>query len=227
MNSAGEMVRVTSRDGFEFGAYHVEPQGARKGGVIVVQEIFGLSSHVREMADRFGAAGYEALAPSMFDRARPGYLVQPADVAAHMAEGSQLAVGNGPVNAMNDIGACFDGMKGKGPVFITGYCYGGTMSWVAAAQLDGLSAASCYYGGNILQLAQMEPKCPIECHFGETDDHIPIDKVREFAASHPKVVVHYYAAGHGFARRGSSDYHPTADATAFERTLSLFEQAVK
>ena len=104
----GDMIRVNSRDGFTFDAYHVKAQGPRKGGVIVVQEIFGLSDHIKEMAERLGAAGYEAIAPSMYDRAAPGFIVQPADVAANMARGVELAMGNGPENAMNDIGGVFD-----------------------------------------------------------------------------------------------------------------------
>jgi len=80
----GEMIRAKSRDGFEFAAYHVEPTGPRKGGVIVIQEIFGISDHVKEMTERFGAAGYEAIAPSMYDRAAPGFIVQAKDTAANM-----------------------------------------------------------------------------------------------------------------------------------------------
>ena len=141
---AGAMIRVTSRDGFELDAWHVKAEGPRKGGVIVIQEIFGLSDHIKEMAERFGAAGYEAIAPSMYDRAERGFIVQPQDVAAGMARGIVLATGNGPDNALNDTGGVFDVLKGAGKVCITGYCYGGTMSWLAAARLDGLAAASCY-----------------------------------------------------------------------------------
>ena len=156
----GSMTRVKSRDGFEFDAWHVQPQGPRKGGVIVIQEIFGLSDHIKEMAERLGAAGYEAIAPSMYDRAERGFIVQPKDVAAGMTRGRELAMGNGQDNALNDIGGVFDVLSKSGKVSITGYCYGGTMSWLAAARLEGLSAASCYYGGNIPQMIGLTPKCP-------------------------------------------------------------------
>ena len=223
---AGSMIRVRSRDGFEFDAYRVAPHGARKGGVIVIQEIFGLSSHIKEMADRFGAAGYEAIAPSMYDRAAPGFVADAKDIAAAVAKGRDLAIGNGPDNAMNDVGGVFDLLKQAGKVYVTGYCYGGTMSWLAAARIDGLAAASCYYGGNIAQMTQMEPKCPVICHFGAKDAHIPlVGAVDKIQAAHPDVPVYVYDAGHGFARRNSNDYDAASDKLAFERTLDLFAKS--
>jgi carboxymethylenebutenolidase len=191
--------------------------------VIVIQEIFGLSDHIKEMAERFGAAGYEAVAPSMYDRAAPGFVVQAAEIAANLPRARDLAMGNGPDNAMNDVGGVFDLLRPAGKVCITGYCYGGTMSWLAAARIDGLSAASCYYGGNIAQMASLTLRCPVICHFGAKDAHIPlvgaVDKVQ---AAHPEVAIHVYDAGHGFARRNSSDHDVASDALAFERTLELF-----
>ncbi len=219
---AGEMIEVTSRDGFVFGAYHATPAGARKGGVIVVQEIFGLSAHIKAMADRFAAEGYEAIAPSMYDRAEPGYVVQPDEIEGRLERSVELAVGNGPENAVNDMGACFDLLKDRGPVFVTGYCYGGTMSWLAAARVPGIAAASCYYGGNIADMAGMELGCPVECHFGRNDPHIPVEKVEALKEKRPDVPVFLYDAGHGFARKNSSDYDEASDNLAFERTLKLF-----
>jgi len=222
----GSMIRMKSRDGFELDAWHVKAAGPRKGGVIVIQEIFGLSDHIKEMAQRFGAAGYEAIAPSMYDRAERGFIVQPQDVAAGMARGFELATGNGPENAMNDIGGAFDVLKGAGKVCITGYCYGGSMSWMAAARIDVLAAASCYYGGNIAQLVGLKPKCPTICHFGAKDAHIPLKgAVDKIEAAHPDVPVYVYEAGHGFARRNSADYDAASDALAFERTIALFAGA--
>lgn len=229
--ATGSMIRVKSRDGFEFDAYRVEARGPRKGGVIVIQEIFGLSDHIKEMAERFGAAGYEAIAPSMYDRAAPGFIVQPKDVAAGMARGIELATGNGPENAMNDVGGVFDLLSTSGPenankVCVTGYCYGGTMSWLAASRIDGLAAASCYYGGNIAGMVQLKPKCPTICHFGAKDAHIPlvgaVDKIQQ---AHPDIPVHVYEAGHGFARKNSQDYDAASDKLAFERTITLFGKA--
>ncbi len=223
---SGSMIGVKSRDGFEFDAYHVAARGVRKGGVIVIQEIFGLSDHIKEMAERFGAAGYEAIAPSMYDRAAPGFIVQPQDVAAGMARGIELATGNGPENALSDMGGVFDLLKDAGKVCITGYCYGGTMSWLAAARIDGLAAASCYYGGNIAQMVGLKPKCPTICHFGAKDAHIPlVGAVDKIEAAHPDMPVYVYDAGHGFARKNSADYDAASDRLAFERTIELFGKA--
>ena len=224
----GKLIQITSRDGFSFDAYHVAPTGPRKGGVIVIQEIFGLADHIKEMADRFGAAGYEAIAPSMYDRAEPGFIVQARDVAAGMSRGIELAMGNGPDNAMNDVGGVFDVLSKSGPqnankVYVTGYCYGGSMSWLAASRIDGMAAASCYYGGNIAQMVGMKPKCPTICHFGAKDAHIPlVGAVDKIQAAHPDIPVYIYDAGHGFSRRNSGDYDAAADKLAFERTLELF-----
>lgn len=221
--TTGNTIRVTSRDGFEFDAYHVPAQGARKGGVIVVQEIFGLSDHIKEMADRIAAAGYEAIAPSMYDRAEPGFVVQPQDVADGLARGRDLAMGNGPDNALNDMGGVFDVLSKRGKVCITGYCYGGTMSWLAAARIDGIAAASCYYGGNIPQMLGLKPKCPTICHFGAKDAHIPLKgAVDKIEAAHPDIPIYIYDAGHGFARKNSADYDAASDKLAFERTIDLF-----
>lgn len=222
----GSMTRVKSRDGFEFDAWHVQPQGPRNGGVIVIQEIFGLSDHIKEMAERLGAAGYEAIAPSMYDRAERGFIVQPKDVAAGMTRGRELAMGNGQDNALNDIGGVFDVLSKSGKVSITGYCYGGTMSWLAAARLEGLSAASCYYGGNIPQMIGLTPKCPTICHFGAKDAHIPlVGAVDKIQAAHPDIPVYIYDASHGFARKESTDYDAASDKLAFDRTLELFGKA--
>jgi len=222
----GEMIRIKSRDGFEVDAYRVKPAGARKGGVIVIQEIFGLSDHIKEMTDRFGAEGYEAIAPSMYDRAERGFIVQAKDVPAGMARGRELAMGNGQDNATNDIGGVFDALKGAGKVCISGYCYGGTMSWLAAAKIEGLAAASCYYGGNIPQMVALKPKCPVIMHFGAKDAHIPrkgaVDKIEE---AHPDVPVYIYDAGHGFARKNSPDYDAASDKLAWQRTIDLFDKS--
>lgn len=222
----GSMIRVKSRDGFEFDAWHVKPDGPRKGGVIVIQEIFGLSDHIKEMAERFGAAGYEAIAPSMYDRAERGFIVQAQYVAAGMARGRELAMGNGQENALNDMGGVFDVLSKSGKICITGYCYGGSMSWLAAARIDGIAAASCYYGGNIPQMIGLKPKCPTICHFGAKDAHIPLQgAVDKIEAAHPDVPVYVYDAGHGFARKNSADYDAASDKLAFERTLDLFGKA--
>jgi len=148
-----QRINIAGADGFRFSALSWRPDAVPRGGVIVVQEIFGLSSHIAEMGERFRAKGFAVLAPSMFDRLAPGFVVEPDNIRDQLSAGRDLAVRNGDDNALGDIAACRDALASAGKVFITGYCYGGSMSWLAAQRLGGLAAASCYYGGRVPQLA--------------------------------------------------------------------------
>jgi len=216
------VIELESGDGFRFGALHVSAEGARKGGLVLVQEIFGINSYMVEACERFAAEGYEVIAPSMFDRQKKGFVTE-THTGADITEGGGYARANGLDNAMADISACIAALEA--PVFITGFCYGGSMAYLAACQLDGLSAASGYYGSLVPGAKSMSPKCPTIVHFGRQDAHIPMDGVEAFAAARHDVAVHVYEAGHGFARRRSDDFDAEADALAFRRTLDLFNQA--
>ena len=213
--------QIEGSDGFVFDAVRVPAEGARKGGLVMIQEIFGLNSFMLAAARRFAAEGFEVLLPSMFDRQETGFVREGHDQAALVA-GSGHARANGLENAMTDIAACIDMLEG--PVFITGFCYGGSMSYHAACQLDGLSAASCYYGSLLPKAKDNEPKCPTIAHFGKHDPHIPLEGVEAFKQARHDVLTYIYDAGHGFARQGSDDYDAKADELAFERTLKLFDE---
>ena len=217
-----KVIELTSGDGFRFNALHVPARGARKGGLVLVQEIFGVNSYMIEACERFAAEGYEVLAPSMFDRQKKGFATESHSAEA-IAEGGGYARANGLDNAMADIAACIAELEA--PVFITGFCYGGSMAYLAACQLDGLSAASGYYGSLVPGAKDQSPKCPTIVHFGQHDPHIPMDGVRAFEQARHDVPVYIYDAGHGFARRRSDDYDAHADELAFRRTLDLFNQA--
>ena len=220
---SGRVIELTSGDGFRFGALHVPAKGARKGGLVLVQEIFGVNSYMVEACERFAAEGYEVLAPSMFDRQKKGFATDSHSDEA-IAEGVGYARANGLDNAMADIAACIDQLEA--PVFITGFCYGGSMAYLAACRLEGLSAASGYYGGMVSAFMDQSPNCPTILHFGRQDPHIPMEAVEAFAAARHDVTTYVYdEAGHGFARRGTSDHNAEADALAFRRTLDLFNQA--
>ncbi|TWB11943.1 carboxymethylenebutenolidase [Nitrospirillum amazonense] len=209
-------------DGFEFTALHAEPEGERQGGVIVIQEIFGLDSYVAEDVARWAALGFEVIAPSMFDRQEKGF------VAGHdehgFAVGRQYAQANGVENPVADVQACVNALKAQGPVFLVGYCYGGTVAWRAAAQVQGLAAVSSYYGGGVAGLVDLTPLCPVICHFGRKDQHIPADQVAEtLQKAHPDVPVHIYEnSGHGFNNDGRPDSNLEDAQLARKRTLDLF-----
>jgi len=217
-----DMIKLTASDGFTFGAYHVPAKGTRKGGLIVVQEIFGVNDDIRRTSEDFAALGYEVVAPSMYDRVKPGLKIDSHSQEA-LAEAMPIAQQNGLENPVKDLQACVDYLKPKGPVFVTGFCYGGSASWIAATQVNGVNAASCYYGSLLPNLAHLKPNCPVIAHFGATDPFIPLDSVERFKAEQPKVPVYLYDAGHGFFTKAGMAYDEKAMKESLKRTLDLFE----
>jgi carboxymethylenebutenolidase len=221
-----EMIKIksTAADGFEFGALHAAAEGRRRGGVIVIQEIFGIDKYVKEDVARWSKLGFEALAPSMYDRIEPGF------VSDHSDEGMKSAMATvtkaNPADALADIAACIAYLAPRGPVFIVGYCYGGTMVWQSAGRLDGLAAGSSYYGGGVAGATDLTPKCPVICHLGRKDGWIPADEVcAKIKAAQPQVPVYIYDnSGHGFNNDGRPDSDADDAILARERTLALFEQ---
>lgn len=218
----GKFIELTAADGFTFDAYHVEPKGTRKGGLIVVQEIFGVNADIRATADDFAALGYEVLAPSMYDRVKKGLKIDSHSQEA-LAEAMPIAQANGLENPVKDLQAAVNFLKPRGPVFVTGFCYGGSASWIAATQVEGVAAASCYYGSLLPNLAHLTPKCPVIAHFGGADPFIPKENVDRFIAEQPKVPTYIYDAGHGFFTRGGMTYDKAARDASLKRTLDLFE----
>ncbi|KIZ40420.1 MULTISPECIES: dienelactone hydrolase family protein [Rhodopseudomonas] len=209
-------------DGFEFTALHASPGATRRGGIIVLQEVFGLDEAVRGDVARWAGLGFEVIAPSLFDRQERGF------VANHDAEGLKIglryATENGDDNPISDVQACIDALKRRGPVFLVGYCYGGTITWRAAARTKGLAAASSYYGAGVAASAEMTLSCPIICHFGAKDPYISAEaSVIAISSAHPDVPVHVYEnSGHGFNNEGP-DADPADVRLARERTLKFFE----
>lgn len=220
----GEIVEInsTAADRFAFTAYRATPSGERKGGVIVIQEIFGLDEHVRRDADRWASLGYEALAPALFDRREPGFLA--GHDQAGMAAGIAHARATPLDQALCDIAACRDRLAPNGKVFIVGYCYGGSLAWLAACKLTGLAGASSYYGSLVQANAGLTPKCPAIVHLGRLDAGIPADQVKAAVQSaNPDVPVHIYDdAGHGFNNEDPARHDPVAADLARRRTLELF-----
>jgi carboxymethylenebutenolidase len=217
----GKVIKMKMSDGAEIGVYHVEPVGKRRGGLVLIQEIFGLTEHIKECCDRFAAEGYEVLGPAVYDREAPGFEASysPEDIQKAI----KIARGEHPFElSVKDSQTCIDALKAKGPVFITGYCYGGSVTWAAACQCTGLAAASGYYGGNIVQMIDQQPKCPTILHFGEHDHGIPMEAVNKIKAAHPEVKVYVYDAGHGFNSDRRADYNEAAHKLGMQRTLELF-----
>jgi carboxymethylenebutenolidase len=191
----GEWIKLKASDGFELSAWRADPRGTPRGGIVVIQEIFGVNHHIRSVTDRFAAEGYLAIAPAVFDRAEPG--VELGYDPPGIASGMELAGKLVRETSMQDVAAAIEVAAEGGKVGITGFCMGGTYTWGASARLPGLAAAVGYYGGGILGMKDLRPLAPTMLHFGEKDDHIPVAGVRELEALHPDVPVYVYPAGHG------------------------------
>ncbi|MDB5416652.1 MAG: dienelactone hydrolase family protein [Phenylobacterium sp.] len=222
----GETIKITGADGFEFSAYHEPAFTPRKGGVIVIQEIFGIDRHVRADVEAWAKAGYEAIAPSLYDRREPGFTAghDPAGLQAGIAH----AMGTPLEQAIADIAACRDFLKDRGEkVCAVGYCYGGSLAWLTATRLAGVAAASSYYGSLVKQFAAETPQCPVIVHLGRTDPGIAADEVEAAVHEHhTDVPVYIYeGAGHGFNNQSPERYNAEAADLARHRTLELFDRA--
>lgn len=220
----GKHFSLTAADNHRLGAYRADPQGAPLGGIAVVQEIFGVNSHIRNVCDRLAAAGYVAVAPALFDRKsrdfESGY--SPEEIAK-----ARGFLTNIDWDAMlRDVSAALNEVKSVGPLGVIGFCMGGTVSFLAATRLTGLSAAVCFYGGQIIRFADEKPKCPTQMHFGEKDEHIPMADVETIKKKNPQCEVHVYPAGHGFYCDERGSFHSPSAAQAWERTLAFFKQNI-
>ncbi|OYY65397.1 dienelactone hydrolase family protein [Sphingomonas sp. 28-62-11] len=219
----GTTIRMTMADGAEVAVYHVEPTGTRRGGLVLVQEIFGVTDHIRDLCDEYAQDGYEVLAPALFDREHPGF---EADYSGEgFARAVELARELHPFDqSLSDVQTCIDALVSKGAVFVVGYCYGGSVAWFAATRLTDVTAASGYYGSLIPGAVDEEPKVPVILHFGRYDNGIPMEGVDKVVARDwPNATVHIYEAGHGFNSDRRKDYHEPSADLARERTLELFE----
>jgi carboxymethylenebutenolidase len=219
----GTTISLTSSDGFELSAYRAEPEGPAHGGIVVVQEIFGVNSHIRSVADRYAAAGYLAIAPAIFDRERPGIELGYTD--DDIAAGREIARGKLDFQmVLADVAAAGAAAAEAGKVGIVGYCYGGLVTAAAAIHhADTFDAAVSYYGGGTVSLIDKTPVVPLMMHFGERDHAIPLDDVAKISAAWPEVTVLLYDAEHGFNcdHRGSFSAVPAAIAQA--RTYRFFD----
>jgi carboxymethylenebutenolidase len=228
----GKMIELTASDGHKLAAYRADPAGAYadkpRGAIVVMQEIFGVNSHIKQVADGYAADGYVAIAPAMFDRVQKNFDVgySPEDIATGREVRGKITNDMAMKDADAAITAAHASLGSSGKVGMVGYCWGGLITWLAAAKLPGLAAAVPYYGGGILDNADLEPSVPLMAHFGERDAHIPVEDVKRLAAKHPRHQIFIYAADHGF----NCDHRPSYDAPmamqARDRTLAFFRKHV-
>jgi carboxymethylenebutenolidase len=218
----GAFTTIMARDGHEFQAWLAAAPARPRGAVVVIQEIFGINAYIRAVTDGFAAAGYTAIAPSLFDRVRRG--IQLAYSDAERQEGAGYAKQLVPENTMKDVAAAVAVVRNSGRVGTVGYCFGGALSYLAACQLP-VACAVVYYGRAANHLDQT-PRCPVLYHFGGDDQSTPMSDVEKIrAAARPDAVVYtYQGAGHGFSCDQRSSYNPEAAALARSRTLEFLER---
>ena len=218
----GERIKLRAADGFDLNAYQARPAGQARGGVVVIQEVWGLNHWIRSVVDRYAEAGYLAVAPAMFDRIDYGYESDNYGPEQFVVIGEMMKKFN-METAILDVGAAVQAAAVAGKVGITGFCFGGRVSWVAAHHGLGLSCASGYYGGGVPGYIDLGPTIPLEMHFGDQDKGIPLEQVEALKARHPGVGIFVYPADHGFCnsdRPGS--FSAEACSTASARTLDFF-----
>jgi carboxymethylenebutenolidase len=217
-------LELTAADGHQLSAHRAVPDGAPRGGVVVVQEIFGVNGHIRSVADGYAADGYLAVAPALFDRAQRGFETgyTPQDIEAGRSVMQHIAMDD----AMKDVAAAAGHAAGAGKVGIVGYCWGGTVAWLAAARVPGLACSVPYYGGSIFDHVGVRPACPVMFQFGERDTRPSLQQARAIAAAHPGAVAHFYPAGHGFNCDQRGSYDAASAALARRRTLEFLAKHV-
>jgi len=222
----GHDIKLTASDNFQLGAYRADPTGAAEGALVVIQEIFGVNHHIRNVCDRLAAEGYVAVAPAIFDRIEPGFTsgYSPDEIAV-----ARKFVANPDWAAfLRDTQAAIDVVKSVGPVGIIGFCLGGSIAYAAATKLSGLKAAVGYYGGAVARFADDKPTVPTQLHFGEKDAGIPLSDVETIKAKRPDVEIFIYpGAQHGFGCDERASYDKPSADLAWTRSLAFFAQHLR
>jgi carboxymethylenebutenolidase len=213
----GKVIRLKAKDGHELDAYLAEPKGKARGGVVVVQEIFGVTGHIKRVADRFAAQGYKVVAPAMFDRVERDVTLDYSEIEKGRAYMQKLEW----PSTLADVEAAANEVRDAGSVAVVGYCWGGTVAHVAASALD-LDAAVSYYGGGVAKMLDKKPRCPILYHFGDKDAAIPLADIEKIKQANPESALFVYSgAGHGFNCDERASYSAKDAKVAFERSLEF------
>jgi carboxymethylenebutenolidase len=217
----GTQVELAATDGHRLSAYLAEPKTAPRGGIVVIQEIFGVTRHIRAVVDQYAAAGFLAIAPAMFDRVEHNVDVPYTDMAKGFSY--MQALNNDQV--MLDVQAGIARVRAAGKVAVVGYCWGGTVAYLAAARLN-IDAAVAYYGGGINRHTAEKPRAPVMFHFGEKDAHIPQSAVGEIKSAYPQGIYHLYPADHGFNCTDRASFEPASAKLALERSLDFLHRYI-
>jgi carboxymethylenebutenolidase len=222
----GKQFSLSAADHHQLGAYRADPQGASKGGIVVIQEIFGVNQHIRAVCDRLAGEGYVAVAPALFDRIQRNF--QSGYTQDEIAEARKFVANPNWDAMLKDTDAAIKEIKAGGPVAIMGFCMGGSIAFLSACRLSGLSAAVCYYGGAIAKFADEKPRCPTQMHFGEKDQGIPMSDVEAIKQKRTDCEIYVYPeAGHGFHCDERGSFHSDSAKLAWERSMAFLAKHMK
>jgi carboxymethylenebutenolidase len=217
----GETVQLTSaEDGFAFDAYRAGVSDARRGGLVILHAVWGVTPHLRALADDYAEAGYEVLVPSLFDRFHKGFAERDTDPALMARQMDFAERAHWGADVLDAVQAAIEALAP--PVFAMGFCFGGTVAWLAAARCRGLAGVSSFYGGQIVDYLNDTPQTPTILHLGKTDELIPPADVEAIRAAHPDLPVYMYEAGHAFV--APNGYHEDSARLSKLRTLAHFSK---
>ena len=216
-----EYVDIFTKDNHKFQAYLSQPNQKVKGGIVIIQEIFGVNDHIKEVCNLYSNHGYLTIAPCLFDRENKNIELDYDQEG--ITEGRRLKELLNELS-INEIESSISFVESAGKVGVIGYCWGGSLSWKAACKFNNLSSSIIYYGGDVPKLKNLIPKCPTMCHFGELDQSIPIDDVKEFEKSNQNINLYTYPADHGFNCNHRNQYNKKCSDIALERSLSFLEK---
>ncbi len=218
----GNIVQLTAVDGFTLAGYQATASGQPKGALVIAQEIFGVNHHIRNVVDRFAAQGYTALAPALFDRAQRGVEVGYDD--AGIATGRDLRGRIKLEDTLLDVAAAVAQLRGIGRIGVVGYCWGGSLAFLAATRIKDVACAVGYYGGMIAAHADEKPAVPVMLHFGDKDHSIPSTDVDKIRRLRPEIEIFTYPADHGFSCDERSSFHEPSHRLALDRSLAFFQK---
>lgn len=216
----GCSISLRAHDGHEVTAYEARPPGKARGGIVLLQEIFGVTAHIRRVCEIYAGEGYLTIAPALFDRIGKGRELGYSKEDA--ATGRDLRSRIPWDQTYADVVAAIRFLSGAGKVASIGYCWGGTVSWCLAAQHETIFASVCYYPTQITPFISITPRCPVLMHFGESDSIATLDHARQLRIAHgEEVKIQIYPASHGFNCDEIPNYHPASAELAFRRTLEF------
>lgn len=215
----GSWHTLNADDGHSFQVYRAQPAGTARGTVVVVQEIFGVNSHIRDVAERFAADGYVALAPAFFDRVERDF--ETGYDATDMQRAIAVMQKMNFDDAIRDLGAALNSELVQGRCAVVGYCWGGSLAWLAATRLPGLACAIAYYGRLAVDYRDETPHCPVLFHFGEQDRSIPLSAVEQMRSAQPQQTYYLYPADHGFNCDQRASFDAPSAGLALQRSRAF------